>query len=120
MLHVIWMFDVGVVVGAIARWIMPGTEGMGILMTGLLGIAGSFVGGFIARLFSNPPVRAVEPLDGTQAVNGDVGSSPSEGCVRALKGVIKPSGRDRVMHLSNHLAQHAVPGIAIACCSDLP
>jgi uncharacterized membrane protein YeaQ/YmgE (transglycosylase-associated protein family) len=54
MFHILWMFVVGIVVGAIARWIMPGAENMGILMTGLLGIAGSFVGGFIARLFSKP------------------------------------------------------------------
>jgi len=54
MLHLIWMFIVGVVVGAIARWILPGAENMGIFMTGLLGIAGSFVGGFIARIFSKP------------------------------------------------------------------
>ncbi|MBV8929318.1 MAG: GlsB/YeaQ/YmgE family stress response membrane protein [Mycobacteriaceae bacterium] len=59
MLHLIWMFIVGVVVGAIARWIMPGTENMGIIMTGLLGIAGSFVGGFIARIFSKPADGAV-------------------------------------------------------------
>ena len=54
MLHLIWMFIVGVVAGAIARWIMPGTENMGIFLTGLLGIAGSFVGGFVARIFSKP------------------------------------------------------------------
>jgi len=59
MLHLIQMFIVGLVVGAIARWIMPGTENMGILMTGLLGIAGSFIGGFIARIFSNPPDESV-------------------------------------------------------------
>ena len=59
MLHLLWMFIVGVVIGAIARWIMPGAENMGILMTGLLGIAGSFVGGFIARLFSKPADGAV-------------------------------------------------------------
>jgi uncharacterized membrane protein YeaQ/YmgE (transglycosylase-associated protein family) len=59
MLHLLWMFIVGVVVGAIARWIMPGAENMGIFMTGLLGIAGSFVGGFIARLFSKPADGAV-------------------------------------------------------------
>ena len=54
MFHLLWMFIVGLVVGAIARWIMPGVDNMGLLMTGLLGIAGSFVGGFIARLFSKP------------------------------------------------------------------
>ena len=59
MLHYLWMFIVGIVVGAIARLIMPGAEHMGIIMTGVLGIAGSFVGGFIARLFNKPPEGAV-------------------------------------------------------------
>ena len=54
MFHLLWMFLVGLVVGAIARFIMPGTESIGILMTAVLGIAGSFVGGFIARIFSKP------------------------------------------------------------------
>lgn len=54
MLHLLWMLIVGIIVGAIARLIMPGTHDIGILMTGVLGIAGSFVGGFIARLFSKP------------------------------------------------------------------
>jgi uncharacterized membrane protein YeaQ/YmgE (transglycosylase-associated protein family) len=54
MIHFLWMFIIGIVVGAIARLIIPGSEHLGILMTGLLGIAGSFVGGFIARLFSKP------------------------------------------------------------------
>ena len=59
MFHLIWMFVIGIVVGAIARWIMPGTADIGILMTGVLGIAGSFVGGFIARIFSKPADGAV-------------------------------------------------------------
>lgn len=54
MLHYLWMFIVGIVVGAIARLIMPGSEHIGILMTGVLGIAGSFIGGLVARLFSKP------------------------------------------------------------------
>ena len=54
MLHFLWMFIVGIVVGAIARWIMPGSQHLGIFMTGILGIAGSFIGGFIARLFNKP------------------------------------------------------------------
>lgn len=58
MLHYLWMFIVGIVVGAIARFIMPGAQHMGIIMTGVLGIVGSFVGGFIARLFNRPPEGA--------------------------------------------------------------
>ena len=58
MLHILWMFIVGIVVGLIARAIMPGAQSMGILMTGILGIAGSIVGGLIARLFSKPPEGA--------------------------------------------------------------
>jgi uncharacterized membrane protein YeaQ/YmgE (transglycosylase-associated protein family) len=54
MLHYLWMFIVGIVVGAIARFIMPGSEHIGLLMTGVLGIVGSFVGGIIANLFSRP------------------------------------------------------------------
>lgn len=58
MLHYLWMFIIGIIVGAIARLIMPGAQGMGILMTGVLGVAGSFVGGLIARIFSKPPEGA--------------------------------------------------------------
>ncbi len=54
MFHFLWMFVVGIVAGAIARLVMPGSEHIGILMTGVLGVAGSFVGGFISRLFSKP------------------------------------------------------------------
>jgi uncharacterized membrane protein YeaQ/YmgE (transglycosylase-associated protein family) len=54
LLHYVWMFIVGIVVGLIARAIMPASH-MGLIMTGILGIIGSFVGGFIARLFSKPP-----------------------------------------------------------------
>jgi uncharacterized membrane protein YeaQ/YmgE (transglycosylase-associated protein family) len=59
MLHFVWMFIVGIIVGAIARFIFPGVEHMGIFMTGILGIVGSYVGGFIARLFSKPPEGAI-------------------------------------------------------------
>ncbi|HTO55559.1 MAG TPA: GlsB/YeaQ/YmgE family stress response membrane protein [Myxococcota bacterium] len=40
----------GLVVGALAKLIMPGKDGGGIIMTTLLGIAGAFVGGFIGSL----------------------------------------------------------------------
>jgi uncharacterized membrane protein YeaQ/YmgE (transglycosylase-associated protein family) len=37
----------GLVVGALAKWIMPGPDPGGIGMTILLGIAGAFLGGLI-------------------------------------------------------------------------
>jgi len=38
----------GLVVGALAKWIMPGDDPGGILITILIGIAGAMIGGFIA------------------------------------------------------------------------
>ena len=46
----------GLVVGLLARAIMPGRQSMGIVMTSLLGIAGSFVGGFLAALLTHERV----------------------------------------------------------------
>jgi uncharacterized membrane protein YeaQ/YmgE (transglycosylase-associated protein family) len=46
----------GFIVGLIARAIMPGDQKMGLIMTALLGIAGSFLGGFIASLVSKNAV----------------------------------------------------------------
>jgi uncharacterized membrane protein YeaQ/YmgE (transglycosylase-associated protein family) len=54
MLHFIWYIIVGFIVGLIARAIMPGAQHLGFIMTTLLGIAGSIVGGLIGRLFSKP------------------------------------------------------------------
>ena len=43
---VTWLV-LGLVVGILAKFIMPGKDGGGFVLTTLLGIAGAFVGGFI-------------------------------------------------------------------------
>ncbi|HEX2669877.1 MAG TPA: GlsB/YeaQ/YmgE family stress response membrane protein [Polyangiaceae bacterium] len=43
----------GLVVGFLARAIMPGTQSMGLIATALLGVAGSFVGGFLVALVTH-------------------------------------------------------------------
>jgi uncharacterized membrane protein YeaQ/YmgE (transglycosylase-associated protein family) len=40
---------VGLIVGALARFIMPGEQKMGWIMTILLGVAGSLLAGFIGQ-----------------------------------------------------------------------
>jgi uncharacterized membrane protein YeaQ/YmgE (transglycosylase-associated protein family) len=40
----------GLIVGILAKWIMPGPDPGGVLVTIGIGIAGAFVGGFLASL----------------------------------------------------------------------
>ena len=47
---IIVLLIVGLIVGAIARLLMPGRDSIGILGTIVLGIVGSFVGGFLQNL----------------------------------------------------------------------
>ncbi|TWT65942.1 hypothetical protein Pla123a_48530 [Posidoniimonas polymericola] len=42
----------GLIAGAIARLLVPGRQAMGTLATMVLGIIGSFVGGFIGYMFA--------------------------------------------------------------------
>ena len=48
-MHYVWMAVVGFIVGLIARAILPGTQSLGIILTAVLGIAGSFIAGFIGQ-----------------------------------------------------------------------
>jgi len=41
----------GLIAGMLAKWFMPGKDGGGFIMTAILGIAGSFVGGFVGSFF---------------------------------------------------------------------
>ncbi len=50
MLHYLWVAIIGLVVGALAKLIMPGKDPGGIWITMLLGIAGSFLGTWVGRL----------------------------------------------------------------------
>jgi uncharacterized membrane protein YeaQ/YmgE (transglycosylase-associated protein family) len=49
MLHLLWTALIGLIVGAIAKLIIPGKEPGGIWITMLIGIAGSFIGTWIGR-----------------------------------------------------------------------
>lgn len=49
MLHFVWMCIIGLVAGALAKLIMPGKDPGGIIVTILLGIAGSLVAGYAGR-----------------------------------------------------------------------
>jgi uncharacterized membrane protein YeaQ/YmgE (transglycosylase-associated protein family) len=54
----IYMFIIGIVIGAIARFLLPGPQPMGILKTGLFGVGGSLVAGGINQLVRGVPFEA--------------------------------------------------------------
>jgi len=50
MLSLLWTALIGLIVGALAKLIVPGKDPGGMLVTMIIGIAGSFLGTFLGRL----------------------------------------------------------------------
>ncbi len=48
---IVVLIIVGLIAGAIARLLVPGRDSMGLIGTILLGVVGSFLGGFIENVF---------------------------------------------------------------------
>jgi uncharacterized membrane protein YeaQ/YmgE (transglycosylase-associated protein family) len=61
---------VGLIVGAIARWIMPGVQSMGWIMTGLIGIGGSLLGGLVSSLIWKSPDGQFHPAGWIMSIAG--------------------------------------------------
>ncbi|WP_027252674.1 GlsB/YeaQ/YmgE family stress response membrane protein [Photobacterium halotolerans] len=49
----------GLIAGALAKWLMPGKDGGGWIVTMALGIVGAFVGGWVGSLIGLGPVTGV-------------------------------------------------------------
>ena len=82
----ILMFIVlGLVAGLLARAIVPGRQSLGLVATALLGMAGSFVGGFVASLFTQESVFALHTsgIIGAIAVLFAVGFTGRRGHTRS-------------------------------------
>jgi uncharacterized membrane protein YeaQ/YmgE (transglycosylase-associated protein family) len=60
---------IGLLAGLLARLIMPGSDPMSLAATWLLGVVGSFVGGFLGRLIFDHDAD-----DGYFQVSGIIGS----------------------------------------------
>lgn len=52
-MNILWFLIVGLIAGFLARAIVPGKDPMGFVATLVLGVVGSFVGGFIFALFQD-------------------------------------------------------------------
>jgi len=71
-MHIIGWIIFGLIVGALARFLMPGPQPMGLLMTCLIGIAGSFVGGTIANALRGGSLANPVPAGWIGAILGTI------------------------------------------------
>ncbi|AYE96045.1 GlsB/YeaQ/YmgE family stress response membrane protein [Mycobacterium sp. ML4] len=60
-LHIIGMIVLGLIVGLIARLIVPGRQPMGWIATALLGIVGAYVGGTLGSVVFPPHKFTITP-----------------------------------------------------------
>lgn len=58
---IIGLIVIGLIAGFIARAVVPGRQSMSVLQTMLLGIVGSFVGGFLGRILFGSGDGLVQP-----------------------------------------------------------
>ena len=62
----------GLIVGVIAKFIMPGRDPGGIIITILIGIAGAFIGGFIGSFLGFGTVTGFNAVSIMLAIGGAV------------------------------------------------
>jgi uncharacterized membrane protein YeaQ/YmgE (transglycosylase-associated protein family) len=61
---IIWLI-LGFLAGYLAKLIMPGPDGGGVILTTILGIVGAVVGGFIGSLLGFPMVSSFDNIGGS-------------------------------------------------------
>lgn len=86
---IISLVVIGLIAGALARLLVPGRQGISIPMTTLLGMVGSFVGGFLGYLIFHR-----DSQDGFVQPTGILGSII--GAVIVLLAWTRVGGRSRI------------------------
>lgn len=74
---IIWTIIIGLIVGVIGRFLVPGKDPMGWIATILLGIGGAIVGSFLGSL-----------LDGEEGVSIDVVNTGIWGWILSIVGAV--------------------------------
>ena len=88
---IVSLIIIGLIAGAVARLIIPGHQDIGILMTIVIGIVGSFIGGFLGYLIFHKDAQ-----NGFFQPSGIIG--PIIGAVIALLIYTRMGSRHTVRH----------------------
>jgi uncharacterized membrane protein YeaQ/YmgE (transglycosylase-associated protein family) len=95
-MHFVWTLVVGLVAGALAKLFMPGKDPGGIVVTLALGLAGSFLAGFVGRALG---------------LYRDPGSGP--GIIASIIGAMLLLGIYRLVRGRRQHLAHSGPGARI-------
>jgi len=82
---IISMIIVGLIAGLLARAIMPGSDPMGWIATIILGIVGSFVGGFLANTLLGGRTATGSALEPSGIIGSVIGALIVLGMYRMVK-----------------------------------
>lgn len=66
------MAAVGLIVGILARYIYPGAVEMGLVKSAILGVAGSFLAGFVGSMLDKEPGTQLKPAGFVWSILGAV------------------------------------------------
>jgi uncharacterized membrane protein YeaQ/YmgE (transglycosylase-associated protein family) len=64
------MIIVGLVVGILARFIYPGAVPMGLILSAVLGVVGSFLAGFVGSMLDKEPGTQLKPAGFVYSIIG--------------------------------------------------
>jgi uncharacterized membrane protein YeaQ/YmgE (transglycosylase-associated protein family) len=59
--HILWLILLGLIVGVVARLIVPGRQPLGVIATAVLGIVGAYVGGTLGSVVFAPHRFTITP-----------------------------------------------------------
>lgn len=66
------MIVVGLVVGVLARFIYPGEVQMGLVLSAVLGVVGSFLAGFVGSMLDKEPGTQLKPAGFVYSILGAI------------------------------------------------
>lgn len=81
-MQILGLIIIGIIIGVIARLVLPGRQNIGMGMTILLGIAGALVGGIVASLIGTGEIfelNIIGTLVGIVAAAALIGGAESMG-----------------------------------------